>query len=226
MAGVGDFDGDGRSDILWRNTSTGDNYIYFMNGLQIVNEGYTRSVADPSWSVAGVGDFNGDGKADIFWRNGSTGQNYIYLMNATAITGEGFIRTVPTAWQVKGLGDFNQDNKRDIVWRNPSTGENYVYPMDGLTILPSETYLPTVADPAWNIVGVGDHNGPDGIDDGYIRGRGISGILWRNSTTGAAYLWNMFSPLHVADSPCGNMGCPQGSFLPLVSDTNWQMINK
>src|SRR6266850_1381880 len=142
IAGVGDFDGDGRSDILWRNTVSGDNYIYFMNGLQIVNEGYIRSVADQNWSVAAVGDFNGNGKADVLWRNGSTGDNYIYLMNGTAIAGEGYTRTVPVVWQVKALGDFNQDNKMDIVWRNSSTGENYVYPMDGVAILPSETYLP------------------------------------------------------------------------------------
>ena len=135
VAGVGDFDGDGRSDILWRNTATGDNYIYFMNGLQIANEGYIRKV-DQNWSVAAVGDFNGNGTADILWRNGSTGDNYIYPMNGTAIAGEGYIRTVPLAWQVKALGDFNQDNKMDIVWRNSSTGENYVYPMNGLAIRP------------------------------------------------------------------------------------------
>ena len=28
VAGTGDFDGDGKSDICWRNTSTGQNYIW------------------------------------------------------------------------------------------------------------------------------------------------------------------------------------------------------
>ena len=227
VAGVGDFDGDGRSDILWRNTATGDNYIYFMNGLQIVAEGFMRSVADATWTVAAVGDFDGDGKADVLWRNASSGQNYIYPMDGTNVkASEGFIRTVPTSWQVKGLGDFNQDNKRDIVWRNATTGENYIYPMDGLTILPSETYLPTVADLNWNIVGVGDYHGPNWVDQSLIHGRGISGILWRNSATGAAYVWSMSIPLRISNSPCGNMGCPQGEFLPQVGDTNWQIVNK
>ena len=198
-----------------------------MNGLQIVTEGFTRTVADPDWTVAAVGDFDGDGKADIFWRNTSSGQNYIHPMDGTSVkAGEGFIRTVPASWQVKGLGDFNQDNKMDIVWRNSTTGENYVYPMDGFTILPSETYLPTVADLNWNIVGVGDYNGPDRVNEGYIKGRGISGILWRNSATGAAYLWSMFNPLQVSNSACGSMGCPQGFFLPQVTDVNWQIVNK
>src|SRR5439155_7943251 len=45
-----DFDGDGRSDVLWRNASTGENYLYFMNGTTILgSEGYLRTVADLNW---------------------------------------------------------------------------------------------------------------------------------------------------------------------------------
>src|SRR5438105_3283872 len=59
-----DFNADGRADILWRNTSTGQNYIYPMNGtLILATEGYLRTVADLNWTIVGVGDFDGDGKA-------------------------------------------------------------------------------------------------------------------------------------------------------------------
>src|SRR3989441_1365059 len=77
IAGTGDLDGDGKADILWRNSATGENYIFFMNGTTIRAEGFVRQV-DLNWKVAGVGDFNGDGKADILWRNSSTGENYIF----------------------------------------------------------------------------------------------------------------------------------------------------
>jgi len=30
-----DFNGDGKSDILWRNSTTGENAVYFMNGAAI-----------------------------------------------------------------------------------------------------------------------------------------------------------------------------------------------
>src|SRR5437773_7624943 len=37
-----DFNGDGRADILWRNSSTGENYLWLMNGTTITGEGYVR----------------------------------------------------------------------------------------------------------------------------------------------------------------------------------------
>src|SRR5256886_9668123 len=112
VAGIGDFDGDGKDDILWRNSATGENCIYLMNGTAIRTEGYLRQVADLNWKIVGVGDFDGDGKADILWRNSATGENYIYLMNGIAIVTEVYLRTVADlAWQVKGLGDFDGDGK-------------------------------------------------------------------------------------------------------------------
>ncbi len=33
IVGVGDFNGDGFPDILWRNPATGENYVWFMNGV-------------------------------------------------------------------------------------------------------------------------------------------------------------------------------------------------
>src|SRR5438094_7633484 len=118
VAGIGDFDGDGKADILWRNANTGQNYLYPMDGVAIKpTEGYLRTVADTTWQVAGIGDFDGDGKADILWRNSSSGENYIYLMNGTAILTEGYLRSVADpAWQVKGVGDFDGAGKADTSW--------------------------------------------------------------------------------------------------------------
>jgi len=37
---VGDFNGDGRADILWRNSSTGENYVWLMNGTHDHRRGF------------------------------------------------------------------------------------------------------------------------------------------------------------------------------------------
>src|SRR2546425_12830320 len=37
--GIGDFAGDGKADILWRNSVTGENHIFLMNGLTIASRG-------------------------------------------------------------------------------------------------------------------------------------------------------------------------------------------
>src|SRR2546427_184775 len=146
---MGAFDGDRKADILWRNSSTGENYLYPMNGLTIASEGFLRTVADLAWQVKGIGDFNGDHKADILWRNSSTGENYLYVMNGLSIASEGYLRTVADqAWQVKGIGDFDGDGKADILWRNSVTGEDYAYFMNGSAIA-SEGFLNTVSDPYW-----------------------------------------------------------------------------
>ncbi len=37
IAGTGDFDGDGKSDILWRNSRPGEVAIWLMNGTSIAS---------------------------------------------------------------------------------------------------------------------------------------------------------------------------------------------
>ena len=148
-----DHDGDGKSDILWRNAATGENYVFFMDGRAIRYEGFLRDVSDLYWKIVGVGDFNGDGRSDILWRNSSTGANYVWLMNGAAIVGEAELRTVADPnWKVAGIGDFNGDGKADILWRHGVSGENYLFLMIGTSITGENIHTEptrTGASPAW-----------------------------------------------------------------------------
>jgi len=71
VVGTGDFNGDGKWDILWRNTTTGQAAIYLMNGTTIVSAAGIGTLTT-DWIIAGTGDFNGDRNSDIVWRNTTT----------------------------------------------------------------------------------------------------------------------------------------------------------
>jgi sRNA-binding regulator protein Hfq len=130
IVGVGDFDGDGKADILWRNDATGDVAIFLMNGLTIADSRVVTTI-NSAWSIVGAGDFDGDGKTDILWHNAATGEVAIFLMNGSAILGSRVVSTINPAWSIVGVGDFDGDGKADILWRNMGTGDNAVFLMDG-----------------------------------------------------------------------------------------------
>jgi hypothetical protein len=81
--GTGDFYGNGLSDILLQNTSTGQVAIWEMNGTNVIGGGTVSSDHGPSWHAIGTGDFNGDGHSDILWQN-VNGQVAIWEMNGTS----------------------------------------------------------------------------------------------------------------------------------------------
>jgi hypothetical protein len=112
IAGRGDFNGDGKPDILWRNTSNGQNAVWFMDGATVTGFAALNRVADQTWTIVGTGDFNGDGKPDILWRNTSNGQNAVWFMDGVTVTGYAVLHGVADqTWTIVGTGDFNGDGK-------------------------------------------------------------------------------------------------------------------
>ena len=134
VAGVGDFNKDGRDDILWRNVDgtignwlANDQFDDFggtgpgPSGFDINNASLAHVTLD--WSVAGVGDFNGDGYDDILWRHDSGtigvwrgGPDGLFTVDTDSIV------HVPTEWRIAATGDYDGDFTEDILWRNPAQG--------------------------------------------------------------------------------------------------------
>jgi hypothetical protein len=89
IKGSGDFNGDGKSDILWQG-SDGTPAIWLMDGLTVLSNGPAGSFnPGPSWHVVGAGQFgNGDIKSDILWQ-ADFGQAAVWLMDGTSMIGGG-----------------------------------------------------------------------------------------------------------------------------------------
>ena len=77
MAGFGDFNHDGATDMMLRNSGTGGFEVYDINNNQISSAALIGTVG-PNWQVAGFGDFNGDGTTDMMLRDSSTGAFEFY----------------------------------------------------------------------------------------------------------------------------------------------------
>jgi peptidyl-Asp metalloendopeptidase len=170
VAGIGDFSGDGASDILWRDAGSGENSIWRSGNP--ANAQALTTVADLNWSVASVADFDGNGASDILWRHGSTGGNAIWK-SASSGTQQAVATASPT-WRVAGAGDFNGDGRADILWRNSSTGANVIWRSANSA---TGQQVTTVA-LGWSVAGIADFDGDSRAD-----------ILWRNTHTGANVIW-------------------------------------
>ena len=121
--GTGDFNGDGKTDLLFRNTSTGEFTEWQSNGNGFTSNAYVDSSVDTGWTLAGTGDFNGDGKSDLIWRNTSRAysRNGNRLATGSPPTSM-LMATVGTGWTLAAVDDFNGDGKSDLLWRNTTTG--------------------------------------------------------------------------------------------------------
>ena len=224
-----DFTGVGMSDILFRNASTGETYLWDMDGTSVAAGAPTSTQVGSNWQIEGVGDFNGDGKADLLWvydnaanaADPLNGISYLSLQNGTAATsGSGVVEQLSTNWRVAGIGDFTGSGVSDILYRyenasnasDPLNGETYINMMNGSQIGWSASGFTSLQLPIseWSVAAVADFNGS-----------GQDAILWRYDDTaspfdplnGTLYEWQMN----------GTQVASQGLISQQTGSPNWQV---
>jgi ELWxxDGT repeat protein len=126
----------------------------------------------------------------ILWQN-TSGQASIWEMAGNSLVGGGPVSPTPgPSWTEIGAGDFNKDGHSDILWQNASTGQASIWEMSGATLIGGGPVSPNPG-PSWKAIGTGDFSG-DGFSDG---------ILWQNTSTGQASIWEMSGSSLVGGGP-------------------------
>jgi hypothetical protein len=197
-----DMNNDGFADLIWRNSTTGANVVWYLNGTSLVAQAHLPTEPDPAWQSVGTADINQDGHLDLLWRNRVTGDNVVWYLNGVGLLSQASLPTVSDlAWQLVASADINRDGHPDLIWRHASTGANAVWYLNGTTVVGQETF-PSVTDLNWQLVATADVN-QDGRAD----------LVWRNGRTGANAVWYLDGTTIVGQAN-----------LPAVADLTWQLL--
>ena len=96
---AGDFDGDGKADILWQHDN-GTPAVWLMDGVNVRATGPALHNPGAGWHVKEALDFNGDGRADIMWQH-DNGTPAVWLMDSVNVLAMGPALSNPGAsWHV------------------------------------------------------------------------------------------------------------------------------
>jgi hypothetical protein len=173
VIGVGDFNDDGRDDLVikaWNGQmliaeSTGSGFE--VNGFGAINDGVT-------WSDPLLGDFNGDGDLDVAVRETRNGIWWLFAGDDGALDEvRRFGRWNPEAtWTFVGSGDFNGDGTTDLAGFTANSAQWWVSPGVEVGVFRSElwaqwnpqTYWVHTSFPNFNRFRIEDFDG-DGRDD-------------------------------------------------------------
>ena len=111
-----DFNGDGRTDLLWHNRLTNAAAVWLMDGTspsKIVDLG----TLEEKWRFVGSGDFDGDGYADLVVRNSARGRSEIWFIEKGGVRNAIRFDDPGDRWSADAIGDFDGDGYADLLWR-------------------------------------------------------------------------------------------------------------
>ncbi|SDD91274.1 FG-GAP repeat domain-containing protein [Glycomyces harbinensis] len=129
-----DFNGDGKTDIVAREKSTGYLWLYPGNGEGRVG---TRVKIGTGWNamreITSVGDLDHDGHADVIAIRSSDNCMYFYGGRGNGTVKPGVKKSCNWVGydQAAAVGDFNGDGHADWIARRKSDGALYLYKGDG-----------------------------------------------------------------------------------------------
>jgi VCBS repeat-containing protein len=169
--GVGDFDGNGTIDLLWRNGKTVELWTTEADG------NITRTGLDDvgtEWSFETIGDVNGDGVEDVVFKNTTTGDVGAWIMRNGIPSDWLSLGMLGASTEIATTGDFDGDGNDDVFLFNPDNREVEALGEGG------ELQAVGLVNAPWELIGKGDFDG-DGTQD----------LLFYNPVTRQMGAWKM-----------------------------------
>jgi len=157
----GDFDGDGTTDLLWRNTNTGQLIVWLVRaGVVATGAGLDLPDITKDWTVVARGDFDGDGRDDIALAHPQQNLvDLVHLNGSQVVSRE--TRTAPGArWHLLAAPDADGDGIPEILWENLDT---HALAIESVSA-PGQAVALASPSGDWRVLGAGDLDG-DGRDD-------------------------------------------------------------
>lgn len=184
----GDFDGDGRSDILTRSLRTGSLRVRLMDGTTIRSQRLLTEVpAGLTDTLEAIADFDGNGTDDLLVRTGADFTWSVYPVDGTTASSASSGATgIPqrAAMRLVAAADFDGDGQADILLRNANTLTWVLYRMKGAQVVSAAVVGALPPDPRWELQTVDDFD-RDGRADLLLRQRD-TGAWWTGFMDGAA----------------------------------------
>jgi VCBS repeat protein/FG-GAP repeat protein/BACON domain-containing protein len=182
IVGTGDFNADGRPDLLWQHRARGLLSVWFMNGTTMIDAVLLNpsTVPDPNWRIVAVADINRDGKPDLVWYHQVSGQISTWLMNGTSLIDA--VNFSPggvsdTTWRLVAAGDVNGDGNADLIWRHTGAGLVSAWLMNGTSLIDAVYLNPDRLATAWQFRSFTDLDGDGHLD-----------IVWQHND-GSLLVW-------------------------------------
>jgi FG-GAP-like repeat len=184
-AGIGEFTGDGQSDLLFRNVNTGEIATWGVSNNTLSTAPQVLGSTSAQYHIIAVDDFTGDHQADILFRN-DNGDIAIWRVANNGLAGvPAVVGSTSTSYHVVGTGDFDGNGANDIAFRNDN-GDLAIWLLNSQGQLLGAPAAIGNAGLLYHVEGTGDLNG-DGRSDIILRDANGTYVEWlMNGTSFAA----------------------------------------
>lgn len=174
---IKDANGDGKSDLYWYNSNTGNLSVWLMNGAAASAKVSLGGLSPAlGWTLFGLTDLDIDNKKDLARYNVYTGQLQRWFTNGSVVTSKQIWGTLlpKNGWFPAGLKDMNGNGAAELLMYNPYMGGIAAWPDNG---------------GLYNYGAIAPNNGwtPAGLED--FNGDGRADVLWKNIYSGEIGAW-------------------------------------